>query len=126
MTHPFSPYLSFLSYFFTASLVWGILLYLLRGTFHRSFSRLPLAKQLRLQAAWRRMLAVTRLSLILLPFASIAIIIPLTTIGELPVPLTGSVFLLMYLNIVVIHFDRIWHVKALDLIAKHQGNDPAA
>jgi hypothetical protein len=93
--------------------VYGTALYLLRRRIHESHSQLPPEGKRRLLGIWRRLLAFTRVFLVLLPFCFAALIGLLWAFDSTPISLTTPLVALMYLNLVVIHLDRRWHMAAL-------------
>jgi hypothetical protein len=118
--------LKILTYLSSASLAYAVVLYLVRQRLHVSFTHLPPARQQRLVSLWRQLLILTRLSLVLLPAGFVPLLFLLPTYAGVSNSLTAPLFLLIYLNIVVIHLDRRWHASHVESNVESRIHTPAA
>jgi hypothetical protein len=111
---PFDPFIiKALTYLSGALLAYGTALYLLRTRVHEYHARLPPDRKRCLLGIWRRLVTFTRVFLVLLPICFAAVVGLLWAFDSTPVSLTAPLAVLMYLNLVVIHLDRRWHIAAL-------------
>jgi len=110
-----------LSYFAAALLSYGALLCLIRGRLHRRHSLLPPDRQQRLLSDWRHLLSATRISLVLVPVCFAAFVVLFWAFASVPISLTIPLCTLLYLNLVLIHVDRRWHLSKL---SQTNGSNP--
>jgi len=115
-----------LTYFAGALLVYGTAFYLVRRRIHESHLRLPLDRKRRLLGIWRTLLTLTRVFLVILPICFAVLIGLLWAFGPTPISLTAPLVVLIYLNLVVIHLDRRWHMAALGEETGPEGGEEAA
>jgi hypothetical protein len=126
MTPVLASVISAMTYVAAALFAYGIVLYLMRRKIHDSNSRLPPHRQQHLLAAWRRLLGVTRVYVIVLPVCLVAVIVLLSAFASIPIALTAPLCGLMYLNLLIIHIDRGWHAKALSETSEASSGGRAA
>ncbi len=121
-----STFFRFLTYFFLAGLALTLLSYGLRRRLHQRYSSFPVEWQHRLTTNWRRFLFFSRLSLFLVPPAITIFVARLEYETNLPPSLTAPPLALLYLNLVVLHVDRKWHLRALTRNSSRTPDEPAA
>jgi hypothetical protein len=102
-----------LTYIGLASLAYAVLVYVLRPSFHRTYSRLPAERQVRLRSIWRRSIVFTRVALVVTPVSSLIVALVLRSQLEISLTVTVPPFAILCLNLLVVHIDRLWHLRAL-------------